>query len=90
MMREIALPRAIVKLTQTTMGARSPAARRAIEPIFGTSERQKSAALMSDDEIEQQKIVFLDVRARLQQVEDLILENGWKFVFVRTNHGVFE
>ena len=48
MMREIALPRAIVKLTQTTMGARSPAASRAavgsdgwLGFFFGFAKRQK-------------------------------------------------
>jgi len=45
---------------------------------------------MADDWNEQQEAVLLDVRARLQQVEDLIVENGWKEIFVRTNHGAFE
>jgi len=45
---------------------------------------------MADDCNEQQEAVLLDVRARLQQVEDLIVENGWKEIFVRTNHGAFE
>jgi len=45
---------------------------------------------MPDDWNEQQEAVLLDVRARLQQVEDLIMEHGWKSIVVRTNHGAFE
>jgi hypothetical protein len=45
---------------------------------------------MSDDEIEQQKIVLLDVRARHQEVEDLLMEHGWEGIAVRTNHCAFE
>ena len=45
---------------------------------------------MTDDWNEQQEAALLDVRARLQQVEDLILEHGWKSIVVRTNHGAFE
>ena len=49
-----------------------------------------SVVRMTDDWNEQQEIVLLDVHARLQQVEDLIMEHGWKSIIVRTNEGVFE
>ena len=45
---------------------------------------------MADDWNEQQEVVLLDVHARLQEVEDLIMEHGWKSIVVRTNHGAFE
>jgi len=45
---------------------------------------------MTDDWNEQQEAVLLDVRARRQQVEDLIMEHGWKGIVVRTNHGALE
>ncbi len=45
---------------------------------------------MTDDWNERQEAVLLDVRARLQQVEDLIMEHGRKSIVVRTNHGTFE
>jgi hypothetical protein len=45
---------------------------------------------MADDWNEQQEVVLLDVHARLQEVEDLIMEHGWKGIVVRTNHGAFE
>lgn len=45
---------------------------------------------MTDDWNEQQEVVLLDVHARLQEVEDLIMEHGWKGIVVRTNHGAFE
>jgi hypothetical protein len=38
---------------------------------------------MSDNEIEQQKIVFLDVRARHQEPEDLLMEHDWEGIAVR-------
>jgi hypothetical protein len=47
---------------------------------------------MSDDprEIEKYRAFLLDVQARLQGVEDLLMADDWQEFVARTKHGVFE
>jgi hypothetical protein len=42
------------------------------------------------NDLTKQQAFLLDVQARLQEVEDILMSREWEGIVVRTHHGAFE